>query len=119
MFERVSWYKPSVEDQRINLSNNVCYDDLPHQGRVDLLLRLNHKGGYNQYPQESKIYEHLSDYYGVPAQNMEEVGLGLGELIPRIFNIFRDKSFLLSLLLGRWQQDSVKSTASNILKELI
>ena len=99
MFERVSWYKPSVEDQRINLSNNVCYD-LPHQGRVDALLRLSHKGGYNQYPQESKIYEHLSDYYGVPAQNMA-VGLGLGELIPRIFNIFRDKKF--SIVTPTWQ----------------
>lgn len=98
MFERVSWYKPSVEDQRINLSNNVCYD-LPHQGRVDALLRLSHKGGYNQYPQESKIYEHLSDYYGVPAQNMA-VGLGLGELIPRIFNIFRDKTF--SIVTPTW-----------------
>ena len=65
-----------------------------------VLLRLSHKGGYNQYPQESKIYEHLSDYYGVPAQNMG-VGLGLGELIPRIFNIFRDKKF--SIVTPTWQ----------------
>ena len=98
MFERVSWYKPSVEDQRINLSNNVCYD-LPHQDKVNDLLKLNHKG-YNQYPQESKIYEHLSDYYGVPAQNMLLVwvwgNLSLGSL-----TFSGTKSFLLSLL--PWQ----------------
>ena len=57
------------------------------------------RNGFSQYANEPKIYEDLSEFYGVPKTNIA-IGMGLGELIPRIFNAFRDKTF--SIVTPTW-----------------
>ena len=97
MFERVPWYKSQPQNNKINLSNNICYD-LEHSLKVSELIREN-GNGLSQYANESKIYDHLSEFYGVEKQKIA-IGMGLGELIPRIFNIFRNKKF--SIVTPTW-----------------
>ena len=97
MFERVPWYIHKDKNTKINLSNNICYDQI-HALKVSELIREN-GNGFSQYANEPKIYEDLSEFYGVPKTNIA-IGMGLGELIPRIFNIFRDKTF--SIVTPTW-----------------
>ena len=97
MFERVPWYIHKDKNTKINLSNNICYD-IKHSLKVSELIREN-GNGLSQYANEAKIYEDLSEFYGVDKQKIA-IGMGLGELIPRIFNIFRDKRF--SIVTPTW-----------------
>ena len=93
MFERQHWLTQQVSDERINLSNNICYDQIL-QNQVMSLLSKN-KITFSQYEDESKVYKILSEFYGINPKNIA-IGFGLGELIPRIFSVFKDKKFSIA-----------------------
>lgn len=75
----------------LDLSTNICFDRY---------LSSNTNVNIYQYPTEYNNYNHLSKHYDVSINNIA-IGLGLGELIPRIFSCFRDKSFTITL--PNWQ----------------
>lgn len=87
---RRDWTEPLPKHNLLDLSNNVCYDQF-----------LNHNYISNSnYPDDSKSYKLLGDYYKVNPKNIA-IGYGSAELILRIFNLFKDCTF--SIVLPTWQ----------------
>jgi histidinol-phosphate/aromatic aminotransferase/cobyric acid decarboxylase-like protein len=109
MFERQHWLTQQVSDEKINLSNNVCYDQIL-QNQVLFLLGRNNIT-FSQYEDESKVYKILSEFYGINPENIA-IGFGLGELIPRIFSIFKDKKF--SIVTPTWMMATGFCNVQNI-----
>lgn len=109
MFERQHWLTEKIIDNKIDLSNNVCYDQVL-QNRVSSLLSRNNIT-FSQYEDESKVYNILSNFYGVNPENIA-IGFGLGELIPRIFSIFKNKKF--SIVTPTWMMATGFCNVQNI-----
>jgi len=109
MFERQHWLTQQITDGKINLSNNVCYDQVL-QNQVLFLLGRNNIT-FSQYEDESNVYNILSNFYGINPENIA-IGFGLGELIPRIFSIFRDKKF--SIVTPTWMMATGFCNVQNI-----
>lgn len=109
MFQRQHWLTEQISDGRINLSNNICYDQVL-QNQVLFLLSKNNIT-FSQYEDESKIYEILSNFYRIDPKNIA-IGFGLGELIPRIFSIFKDKKF--SIVTPTWMMATGFCNVQNI-----
>ena len=98
-----------VSDERINLSNNICYDQILQNQVLSLLGKNNIT--FSQYEDESKVYKILSEFYGINPENIA-IGFGLGELIPRIFSIFKDKKF--SIVTPTWMMATGFCNVQNI-----
>lgn len=98
MFERVDWTLLPKEDKRLDLSSNVCHDEVL-QRLISHLLQRKRGVKYYQYPNEGLTYQTLSDFYGIDVRNIA-IGFGLGELIPRIFSLYQDKKF--SIVTPTW-----------------
>ena len=109
MFERQHWLMQQVSDERINLSNNICYDQILQNQVLSLLGKNNIT--FSQYEDESKVYKILSEFYGINPENIA-IGFGLGELIPRIFSIFKDKKF--SIVTPTWMMATGFCNVQNI-----
>jgi histidinol-phosphate/aromatic aminotransferase/cobyric acid decarboxylase-like protein len=109
MFERQHWLTQQVSDERINLSNNICYDQILQNQVMSLLGKNNIT--FSQYEDESKVYKILSEFYEINPENIA-IGFGLGELIPRIFNIFKDKNF--SIVTPTWMMATGFCNVQNI-----
>lgn len=109
MFERQHWSTQEVSDEKINLSNNVCYDQILQNQVLFLLSRNNIT--FSQYEDESKVYKILSEFYGINPENIA-IGFGLGELIPRIFSIFKNKKF--SIVTPTWMMATGFCNVQNI-----
>ncbi len=109
MFERQHWSTQEVSDEKINLSNNVCYDQILQNQVLFLLSRNNIT--FSQYEDESKIYKIFSEFYGINPENIA-IGFGLGELIPRIFSIFKNKKF--SIVTPTWMMATGFCNVQNI-----
>jgi len=97
MFERMDWLIQKPDDHRLDLSNNVCYDVVLQNQVSFLMSRQNVQ--LHQYADEGRIYDVLSEYYGIHPRQIA-VGFGLGELIPRIFRLYRDRKF--SIVTPTW-----------------
>lgn len=74
---RPDWTKPKYSDIKYNLSNNICID-------TQLTLPVVDMSAIGAYPDEYPIYIALGKYHNVPVENIA-IGLGLGELIQRIY----------------------------------
>jgi len=93
MFERVDWTLKKESNNKLDLSNNVCFDSIL-QNQIAGLFR--NKGPVcNQYADEGVVYDILSEYYGISSRQIA-IGLGLGELIPRIFQLYKDRKFSIA-----------------------
>ena len=110
MFERVDWTLLPEEDKRLNLSNNVCHDEVL-QKIISSLLQRKRGVKYYQYPNEGLAYQTLSDFYEIDVRNIA-IGLGLGELIPRIFSLYQNKKF--SIVTPTWMMATGFCEVQNI-----
>lgn len=96
------WGNERSSPSLLDLSTNICYDKF---------LTINETFDISKYPTEYTNYTHLSAFHNVPIDNIA-VGLGLGELIPRIFNCLRDKS--VTFTLPNWQLLEIICKTNNI-----
>lgn len=97
MFDRIDWTLKKENNHKLDLSNNICFDPI-FQNQFSSLL---HKKGqsFYQYSDEGKVYEVLSEVYGINSKQIA-IGFGLGELIPRIFQLYKNKKF--SIISPTW-----------------
>lgn len=85
---RLNWWDRCYEydSERIDLSTNICYDDLLPSWSFD----------FNRYSDEAICYEILSEYYHVNIKNIA-IGLGLSELITRILHYVQANNLTLTV----------------------
>lgn len=93
----MDWLIQKPDDHRLDLSNNVCYDVVLQNQVSFLMSRQNVQ--LHQYADERRVYDILSEYYGIHPRQIA-IGFGLGELIPRIFRLYRDRKF--SIVTPTW-----------------
>lgn len=106
---RPDWQTSRYNDEKINLSNNVCYDKI----LLDQVNELIKTKDFNvrQYPDEYIIYKSISKYHNVDTKNIS-VGYGLGELIIRVLNLKKIKK--LSIISPTWTMVEVFCKINNI-----
>ena len=88
---RPNWTLPNNTSDKIDLSNNVCIDILlPNRTRA-LMCDFNSRS-LNRYPDEYELYLELGKYHNTDTSNIS-IGFGLGELLQRIYQIWRNDEF--------------------------
>jgi len=90
---RPDWTKQKyIDDHRIDLSTNVCFDAAIPTYEFDM----------NRYCDLSKSYRILSEYHEVYNRQIC-IGLGLSELIMRIMQLIHDKGWSMNSHHNSWQ----------------
>lgn len=87
--ERPIWYTDYYQDigDKLNLSNNICFDkNLINDLNVSINLTNIH-----QYPDASKTYLNLGNYYNIDPKNIA-IGYGAGDIVFRWLNFFKNYS---------------------------
>jgi histidinol-phosphate aminotransferase len=77
----------------LTLSTNVCYDAVLLDQLNDILKNISADDLYI-YKDEYSLYHALQQYHGIPVENLA-IGLGLGELYPRILEVFKNQRILV------------------------
>lgn len=106
---RPSWTIPRYNDDRLNLSNNVCYDTILIRD-INKIIK-NNTFNLRQYPNEFVVYNSISKYHNIPVENIS-IGYGLGELIIRVLKLDIIKK--ISIISPTWQMVEVYSKIFNI-----
>lgn len=101
---RPDWKKIRYAEDRLDLSNNICYDAVLLK-KIDQIFKHNDIS-LRQYPDEAVAYKILSDHYNIPMQNIS-VGFGIGELIIRILQLSLVKK--ISIVSPTWPMVEVYS----------
>lgn len=83
--KRPLWYVNRYKQGTLNLSNNVCYDNVL-MSELDINVSFQE---LNEYPDAANIYFALGKYHNVDVKNLA-VGYGSGDIIFRIFQLFKD-----------------------------
>lgn len=105
MLIRNNWTIPQISQNKINLGSAVCYDQsLINSLSVD-------PSALFSFPNEYTVYNLLAQYISIPTTNLA-VGFGLGELIPRILTLYRDKK--IKIVSPTWQLIELHCCATNI-----
>lgn len=94
---RPDWTLSKNISDKINLSSNVCYDNI----LIEEINKLQHNVviDLRNYPDESKAYKALSEFYNQDPYTIT-LGYGLSEIIVRLLNIFKDKT--ISIVSPTW-----------------
>lgn len=106
---RPSWQESRYNDEKINLSNNVCYDIIVLD-KINSLLKTK-DFNFRQYPDEYIVYKSISNYHNVNTKNIA-IGYGLGELITRVLKLKKIKK--LSIVTPTWPMVEVYSNIYGI-----
>ena len=106
---RPTWQESRYDDQKINLSNNVCYDSMLLT-QIDTILK-SKNFNFRQYPDEYIVYNSISNYHNVYEKNIA-IGYGLGELIIRVLKLKQIKK--ISIVSPTWAMVEVFSNIFGI-----
>jgi histidinol-phosphate/aromatic aminotransferase/cobyric acid decarboxylase-like protein len=105
MLIRNDWSIPQPTQSKLNLSNAVCYDRfLVNSVTVD-------SSTIFSYPNEHRVYNMLAEHFSVPVVNLA-IGYGLGELLPRLLSLYRDKK--IKIVSPTWQLIDLACRTSGI-----
>lgn len=105
MLIRNNWAIPQPSQNKINLGNAVCYDQ-------DLIKSLTVEStAIFSFPDEYRVYCLLAQHLSVPISNLA-IGLGLGELIPRILSLYASKK--IKIVSPTWQLMELTCQANSI-----
>lgn len=100
---RADWTKPYY-DQRIDLSANICHDIYNIKFKLDL----------TKYNDPFYSYKILSEFYNIDIKNIA-IGLGLSELITRLFIFIKNQNMSLTII-GEptWQLTTLLQAEYNV-----
>ena len=100
---RADWTQPYY-NQRIDLSSNICYDIYNIKIKLDL----------TKYNDPFYSYKILSEFYNIDIKNIA-IGLGLSELITRLFIFIKNQNMSLTII-GEptWQLTTLLQAEYNI-----
>lgn len=96
---RRDWIEPLPKNNLLDLSNNICYDQLLPKCAMDNI---------QTYPDASEVYSLLSKHYNVNPRNIA-IGYGSCELILRILHHY--KNLTLSVVTPTWQLAEMYATS--------
>lgn len=80
---RPDWTVPRYNQNKINLSNNICYDAVLYRQISQLKFE---PETYRQYADEALVYDVLFEHYNISPYQIA-VGYGIGELITRVLRL--------------------------------
>jgi histidinol-phosphate/aromatic aminotransferase/cobyric acid decarboxylase-like protein len=89
---RPDWNKPKYVDDKIDLSNNLCYDTIVNESISNLIKTLD--VSFRQYTDEYPLYVAISNHHDIDIKNLV-CGYGLGELIDRILRVYKNLKFAI------------------------